>query len=334
MKEYGSFLELDLRRGNEFYGGANVRRLNTARSGIYYVLRLLGLGKIVLPKYLCPSVGDFLSARHIDVSSCGIGGDLLPVLPDGVPSDTAVLAVNYFGILPRDTLESFVSSRRNVVVDCAQAFYCRPFENAYTVYSPRKFFGVPDGCYVIGEDAGREDFRLWQERSSDTSLFLLKRIEEGCEASYGGRMENEARLDAGGPAAMSKLTRALLDNIDYAAVREKRVENFRCAHRLFRDLNELDLEQFPLRDDTVPMVYPLVLGDAGMLPRLQRNKVFIGRWWEHVTRLVPENSIEMKLSRFMLPLPVDQRMDAGDIDRLYRLITADGPDAFSYKSEK
>lgn len=335
MKEYGSFLELDLRRGNEFHVGRNVKRLNTARGGICYVLKLLGLKNILLPKYLCPSVCDFLTANHIDVSSFDIDGDLLPVLPDSVPSDTAVLIVNYFGILPREKIDRYISTYRSVIVDCAQAFFKRPYENAYTVYSPRKFFGVPDGCYVIGEHAGHEDFRLRQDTSSDTALFLLKRIEKGCQMSYPDRMENEARLDGGGIANMSKLTQALLDNINYETVREKRMENFRCAHRLFGALNELNPDRFPAEADTVPMVYPLVLDDERVLPFLQQHKVFIGRWWQHVTKLVPETSIEMKLARCMLPLPIDQRMGSDDFDRIFRLIAAARrPDAFSYKSEK
>ena len=335
MKEYGSFLELDLRRGNEYYSGRNIKRLNTARGGIYYTLRLLGLRKIILPKYLCPNVREFLLSKNIDVSYSELTGDLLPDLPPGGKSDTAVLAVNYFGLLTRGKLDGFIKTHQNVIIDCAQAFFNRPFDGAYTVYSPRKFFGVPDGCYVAGAEAGQEDFRLRQDCSADTALFLLKRLESGCEHSYPERMENEARLDNSDMAKMSPLTQVLLDNIDYEFVRQKRTENFCYAHRLFRDMNELDLSAFASEADTVPMVYPLVISNEHILSYLKQNKVFIGRLWQHVTALVPDGSLEMKLSKYMLPLPVDQRMGTEDIDRIYRLIkAARREDAFSYKSEK
>ena len=245
------------------------------------------------------------------------------------------MSVNYFGLIPREKINGFTAAHQNVIVDCAQAFYTRPYSGAHTVYSPRKFFGVPDGCYVIGDKAGQEDFRLRQDHSADTALFLLKRLERSCEQSYADRMENEARLDKSEPAEMSALTRALLDNIDYEYIRVKRTENFRYAQQLFGKMNELDLSVFPLEEDTVPMVYPLVFSDEQQLSCLQRSKVFAGRWWQHVTGLVSDDSLEMKLSKNMLPLPIDQRMGPEDIDRIYRLITAAcREDAFSYNSEK
>lgn len=336
MKEYGSFFELDLRKGNEFYKDAPIKRLNTARCGIYYVLRLLGLNRIILPYYLCPSVRDYLLTKNVDISYSDIGEDFLPVLSDTIGGGTAVLIVNYFGLIPRGKISALISAYPNVIVDHSQAFYKQPFEKAYTVYSPRKFFGVPDGCYVIGENAGREDFRIPLDHSSETSLFLLKRIEKGCEETYLDRMKNEARLDGRDMADMSVLTRALLNSIDYETIRKKRVDNFLYAHSLFSGLNQLDLNPFfPLETDTVPMIYPLVIGDEKILPYLQRNKVFVGRWWSHVTGLKAENCLETRLSKYMLPLPVDQRMEREDIDRLYRLIAYQNQqDALLYQSEK
>lgn len=336
MKEYGSFFELDLRKDNEFYRGSSIKRLNTARCGIYYVLRLLGLNRIILPYYLCPSVRNYLLTKNVDISYSDIGEDFLPILPDTIGGGTAVLVVNYFGLISREKIGALVSAYPNVIVDHSQAFYKLPFKEAYTVYSPRKFFGVPDGCYVVGEHAGNEDFKLPQDYSSETSLFLLKRIEKGCEETYLDRMKNEARLDAADIAEMSVLSRALLNNIDYETIRKKRVENFLYAHSLFSGLNQLDLNLFfPLESDTVPMVYPLIIDDEKILPYLQRNKVFIGRWWLHVTDQKTGNSLETRFSKYMLPLPIDQRMEKTDIDRLYRLIVnRNNQDALLYQSEK
>ena len=60
-----------------------------------------------------------------------------------------LLYVNYFGICQhqeRQVLERFGASR--VVLDRSQAFFADPIDCLATIYSPRKFFGVPtEGSY-------------------------------------------------------------------------------------------------------------------------------------------------------------------------------------------
>jgi len=320
MKEYGSFFELDLRKGNEYYNGDNVKRLNTARCGIYYILKLLRIKKIILPFYQCKTVSDFLLSKGIEISYAYINENLKLEPPPKVEDDTAILVVNYFGLLSKGDLEAYTGKYKNVIIDNSQAFFKRPINLAYTVYSPRKFFGVADGCYVIGEKAGRENFPITQNRSSDTSLFLFERIEKKCEQVYASRQKSEARLDMSGMKGMPELTRALLDNIDYIGIKEKRLQNFIYAKKLFKDINLLDLDKFKIEEDTIPMIYPLVLKDEGIIDYLVKNKVFIGRWWRYLTEIMPEDSIEMFLSKYLLPLPIDQRMDTEDIEKIYQLI--------------
>jgi hypothetical protein len=321
MQEYGSFFELDLRQGCEYYLGRRVKCLNTARSGILYALRLMGCKKILIPVYQCGAVAEFLTANGIHVSYFSVDGGLLPVLPRGLPGGTALLIVNYFGLIPRDRLKSFVARYKNFIIDNSQAFYSLPLKGAYNVYSPRKFFGVPDGCYVVGERAGSEDFAIEDDYSADSSLFLLKRLEAGCEAAYEGRQINEARLAACGIRNMSMLTKKLLAGIDYEYIKNKRKENFDLSLKLYSGMNLLDLSKFAVTDPSaVPMVYPLVVRNEEIAGFLQQNKIFIGRWWAHLKRGAAKNSMETLLSKYMLPLPVDQRMNKEDIIRIHDLI--------------
>ena len=91
------------------------------------------------------------------------------------------------------------------------------------VYSARKFVGVPDGAYVIGENAEKYADEYEKCCSSDTSLFLLQRIEYGCEGkTYQSRMINEHRIDSEDIMRMSALTRAILDGTDYDEIISKR----------------------------------------------------------------------------------------------------------------
>jgi hypothetical protein len=321
MREYGSFFELDLKRGCEYYRGRQVKRLNTARAGILYSLRLMGCKSVVMPFYLCPSVAGFLRANGIHVSFFRIGSDLFPIMPRWQPDGTAVLIVNYFGLLPPEKLAAYASAYKNVIIDNSQAFYSLPVNGVYNIYSPRKFFGVPDGCYVIGPHANREDFPIANDASSESSIFLLKRLEQGCEAAYEDRQRSEARLSGSGMRNMSALTQRLLESVDYEYIKERRISNFKIACQIYSGLNLLDLSKFASAGaSVVPMVYPLVVKDEDIAAYLRENRVYVGRWWEHVAAKAAKKSTEFMLSKYMLPLPVDQRMDETDAAYIHSLI--------------
>ena len=182
------------------------------------------------------------------------------------------------------------------------------------VYSCRKFIGVPDGAYVIGENAERYVDEYEQCFSSDTSLFLLQRIEYGCEGrAYANRTENEERIDREDCMKMSALTRAILDGTDHEFIISKRRENFAYAERLFGGANLLELEGL-MDGDAVPMVYPLAIRDENAMERLRKAKHFQGRWWRYITLEQDEDSFECFLSRFMIPITIDQRYGPKELE--------------------
>jgi len=210
---------------------------------------------------------------------------------------------------------------KHPIIDCAQAFFCKPIENALTVYSCRKFVGAPDGAYIVGKDAHKYVDEYPQCYSSDTAAFLLKRIEYGCEGKgYEARSLNEHRIDAEDCMKMSKLTRTLMDAEDYAYNLQKRKENFAYAHKLFGAFNKIDPIKF-MDDETIPMVYPLVVEDDELLPRLQAAKHFQGHWWSYICDEQPECSFEHWISRYVIPITIDQRYGKEELDYLAGIIT-------------
>lgn len=319
MKEIGSFIELDLRNTGEFYDGKlNLARLNSARAGIYHALRLLNCRQIHIPRYLCNTVRDFLHKKGINVTYYRLNPSFEPELTLVEPG-SAVLIVNYFGILSQSHVKRLIKRFENVIVDNCQAFYSTPDRNGYHIYSPRKFFGVPDGCYVTGNKAENLQEEYLPDTSSEHAAFLLKRIEQGCSPVYSERMQNEVRIDSSDIMRMSGLTHALLQNIDYESIRKKRMENFGHAHDLYRNMNLLDVERFMDRD-SVPMVYPLVTKDKKMVDKLRDKGVYTGRWWNHVLKEVPADSFEAWLSMYMIPIPIDQRYGIDEIQYVFNFI--------------
>ncbi len=318
--EIGSFLELEFQKGKEFFGGAeNIARLNSGRAAIYHAARVLDCDTVWVPIYQCDTVRDFLKRKGVSVKYYHIDREWNPLdIEEG--ENEAVLLVNYYGIMSKSRMESLARSFKNPIIDNSQAFFCPPISGAMNVYSARKFVGVPDGAYVLGKCAEKYTEQYEKCYSSDTALFLLERIEYGCEGkTYASRSVNEHRIDSEDIMEMSALTRAILDGADYDRIRLLRRENFAIAHKLFGAINKID----PLiyYDETsVPMVYPLVVEDDSLLQRLLDNKHFQGHWWSYILNEQPEDIYECYLSRYIIPITIDQRYGLAELEFLRSLI--------------
>lgn len=321
--EIGSFLDLQLPKGREFYkGDTNIVRLNTGRAALWHAFRCTGANTIWLPHYQCDSVRAFLQKKgvtsikyyHIDKNFNPI--DLF------AKEDDAVMFVNYYGIMSYERMRILSMPYPKAIIDNCQAFFCKPIDHAINVYSCRKFAGVPDGAYVIGDGVHRFTNEYPQGFSSDTSIFLLKRIEYGCEGKgYEARSLNEHRIDTEDVKKMSRLTRAILDGTDYEEIKVKRVENFRMAEVLLGDINMIDPMRF-LDKDTIPMVYPLLVEDDGLLQRLLSAKHFQGHWWSYLLDEMPVNSFEYWISRFIIPITIDQRYGKEELEYIAKVVKA------------
>ena len=313
MREIGSFIELELPKGREFYSGkTGIARLNTGRAAIWHAFRLTGASAIWIPYYQCESVREFLIKKHCVVKYYHQDSSINPV--DLEPaSDEAVLLVNYFGVMSSTRMAEMAKHYPHVIIDNCQAFFCHPIPGVFNVYSARKFVGVPDGSYVMGPDAERFIDEYPQGYSSDTASFLFMRIEYGCEGKgYESRSINEERVDSEDIMRMSALTRSLLDGSDYEHNQRKRKENFHLAHSLLKEVNLIDPTRY-MDDKTVPMVYPLVVENDRLIDALLAAKHFQGHWWSYITNELPEETFEHWISKFVIPITIDQRYGEEDI---------------------
>lgn len=318
--EIGSFIELQFDKGREYFKGEkNVARLNTGRSAIYHAFRLSKCNSIWLPIYQCDTVRDFLKSKNVVIKYYHINQKFDPI-DLNQKDDEAVLLVNYYGIMSKTRMKNLASRYKNVIIDNSQAFFCEPIDDCLNVYSCRKFIGVPDGAYVIGNNAEKYLDEYDQGFSSDTSLFLLQRIEYGCEGeAYKSRSVNERRIDSEDIMKMSKLTRTILDGTDYEFVKSKRIQNFKIACSLFSDINKID----PLiyyDDKTIPMVYPLVVEDDELINRLQKSKHFQGHWWSYLLKETEASNFENWISRYVIPITIDQRYGKEELDYINSVI--------------
>lgn len=317
--EIGGYRELDLRGGFEYYKDEHIARLNAARCGIYHALRCLNCRKILLPYYQCGTVQRFLARKGIEIEYYHIGYDFLPLIKNQ-DNSCSILIVNYFGLISEETLRNLAAENKNVIIDQTQAFFQPNVEGAYSVYSPRKFFGVPDGCYVIGPEADRETGDYAQDESSSTASFLLARIETGGDTNYYMYLQNEERINNSDVLSMSSLTQALLDNVDYEYVKKKRQSNYDYAARIFDKKNLLN-ESLLLRDASqTPMVYPLLIENEHIRFILKDHHIFVGQWWRYLLNIPETSDWEKRLSMYILPIQIDQRYGPNELDYTAEII--------------
>jgi hypothetical protein len=256
----------------------------------------------------------------IAVRRYGLDGDLYPEGLDALASDACLLYVNYFGVCGHQVdrvLRKF--PRERVIIDHSQAFYAPPPDCLGTLYSPRKFFGVPDGGYLLT----RLEIRHPKER--DTQSFerlqpLAIRLSEGPEAGYAAIQKARLSLKGQQPKIMSTLTEAMLRHIDYPTALRSRNENFMKLHTALKAKN-----RFPIPADIPdgPMCYPFLGETANLHEWLIQHRVFVGHYWPGVRGpLDRDDDLEQRLAQDCVPLPCDQRYGSAEMERIIGLIEA------------
>ena len=110
-----------------------------------------------------------------------------------------------------------------------------------------------------------------------------------------------------------------MDAEDYAYNQKKRKENFAYAQHLLGDINQIDPTKY-MDAETIPMVYPLVVEDDELIKRLFAAKHFQGHWWSYICDEQPEDSFEHWISRYVIPITIDQRYGKDELDYLAKII--------------
>lgn len=314
MKNIGGFLELELKEKNHYYSDAI--KLNTARNSIEYILRAKKYKKIYLPNYTCDSIIEPAKKLKIEYEFYSIDKNLEPVFDQKIKPGECILYINYFG-LKDSFIKKMVPQIDNLIIDNSQAFYTLPFKDTDTVYSPRKFFGVPDGGYLFTDMF--IDYSLETDTSYSRLLPLLKRIDLGSEKAYKDYKAKEKKLKYNKIKYMSKLTNELLKSIDYNKIRKKREENFAYLHSEFKEINELSylIDKNNLKG---PMIYPLLVRNKQIRKQLIENKIFVATYWNDSLKRLKINDFERKLVDNLVALPIDQRYDFEELNKIIKKV--------------
>jgi hypothetical protein len=312
MKAIGGYFELETNRGVEYHN--DCIRLNSGRNCLEYIIRTREYSKIYLPYYFCDVLLEPMQKLNIEYSFYHIDSNFNPIIDFSVSSGEALFYINFFGIKD-DVVQKLAQNYSNLIIDNSQAFFAKRIHGVDTFYSPRKFFGVPDGGYLYADHV--ELNIEAQDVSLNRMNHLLKRIESGPEAGFEDYKINDASIMNQPIKNMSAITKAILKSIDYSVVRTKRQNNYHYLNNKLLCYNKLG---FDILNDVTPMAYPLLSNQEGVREYLIKRKIYVAKYWPNVSMSMKTSTIEYKLADNIIPLPIDQRYNMDDMQIIVNII--------------
>jgi len=314
MNSIGGYFELELPHREEYH--KNAIRLNTGRNAFEYVLRAKAYQKAYLPYYTCDVMLQPIQKLNIEFEFYSIDEFFQPIFDFTIIKDDEVFVYNnYFGICDNQ-VNKVAAKCKNLIVDNSQAFYSLPLPGVDTFYSPRKFFGIPDGAYLYTDTLLDESFET--DISYQRFEHLLGRADRSAEEFYTVFRKNEEEFSNQPIKHMSRLTQKLLSGIDYDTIAAIRRQNFDILHSHLKHSNQLKAD---LEIEAVPMTYPLLVSDGGQLrEKLIQNRIYVATYWPNVLKWCDEKLLENKLTKEIVFFPIDQRYDEVEMKSIIEVI--------------
>lgn len=312
MKTIGGYFELELNKKEEYH--KNAIRLNTGRNAFEYILLVNSYSKIYLPFFTCDVLLEPLNKHKIAYEFYNIDEQFEPLFDyDRIKFNEGFLYTNYFGLKDSFVIE-IAKFCKNLIIDSAQAFFSKSIAEIDTFYTARKFFGVPDGAYLYSNK--KIKIALEEDNSYDRCSHLLKRLDNKVQIGYEDFNINEADFKNQDIKKMSILTQSLLTAVDYKFCAERRRRNFAFLHEKLKNSNKLKIDF----TTEIPMVYPYWNDDENLREKLIDNKIYTALYWPNVQQWVKKDSLEYSMTKKIVYLPIDQRYDQTDIERIIDLL--------------
>lgn len=325
----GGFLPLDLSpaRGPGVWSvwgkdAPHVACYHNARSGLYHLLNQRAQ-RLWVPSYICSDVIAAATKARVTISYYPVGANLAPnleFLDENIRPGDYAMVVCYFGRPLDQGVYDLVARHPDVVwiEDRAQALWIADTRVLnYTLYSPRKVIGVPDGGIVISH-ADAIPPSLPQEMHTSFTFMVpsLWRAEdpEGLHAAecYQLYKTKEAEQRPG-DLPMSRLTQARLMTIDLQPLINARQRNYQ---HLETSLGAYAFySQSCSKLNYAPFGFPIRLKSLDpVLSGLHRAKIFAARYWANLPSSPKDCPHAHKVSQQLLMLPCDHRYTQADME--------------------
>lgn len=311
MKSIGGFIGMEKKfeSGGLFH---STYALTTGRASLLLILKKIGATHVYIPHHTCGIIKRVLAT--IPHSFYSIDKELKIEKKINLHANTDfILYTNYFGLMSDYIMKLREEYGDRVIVDDCQAFYSKGYDQLWSFNSARKFFGVTDGSY------------LYSPVPIDVSKYSRAQVstEHLFNASYGNQdlaykqfIQRENSMDYE-IERISQVGHDILKGINYIKVQEIRRNNFLVLHKEFKKENRLDIK---LGDQEAPMYYPLWTNKS-LHSKLISQRLFVPMFWrESIKEYRNSDKLTQDLTLNLIPLPIDQRYDRGDMIEIIRRV--------------
>ena len=251
-------------------------------------------------------------------------------------SGAEVLLIHrYFGFETLSGCEGVLAAFRDqggtLIEDRTQCVYSqsKPLDADYCVGSLRKWTGMPDGGFAVRmngaftekpetENRAMVDIKL---KASILKADYMQYRSDDKDTFYGMFSDAEKKLDTKGTYyRIAKESVAVQAAADIPALKARRRQNYQQVYNALTDCRRIRILTPALGGDDVPLYLALAADDRGALQRKLRDaRIYAPVVWpkEDICPAVCAEADE--IYAHVLCLPVDQRYDADDMERMIRL---------------
>jgi hypothetical protein len=315
MKPIGGFFELEnIRKREKPFLHQDAIALSSGRASLNFILKSLRPSLLYVPFYTCNALLQPIRLNKIANKFYPINEHLEPAGGIKLQEGEYLIYINYFGI-KRDTVENLISKFGNkLIVDNSQAFFEPEHKGIFSFNSARKFFGVPDGSFLYSPVPVDETF---EENKNYSTNHLINRALGNIEIAY------QEFLDYGRSIScdvrkISALAHKILRTNDYERVAAIRRRNYLYLQNQLECYNRLDAD---FASKMVPLCYPFLPDKFMNKKKFYDHGIYIPTFWEDVIERGGSGfQTEKKLSRALLPLPVDHRYNEKDLRRVSQFV--------------
>lgn len=323
MKErdaIGGYFESEPDREGKGFSHTDAAWLNTGRNALEFILTsLMPIRRVYIPYFTCEVIMEPFEKLGVPHTYYHINRHLELQSSIQLGEGEYLLYTNYFGVKDAYVQKLHACYGSSLIVDNAQGLFMQPLIGCKTVYSLRKFVGLPDGGLAYPNHAA-DEAALSLDSSADRIAHLHLRKRYGAQAGYSAFQENERKLDGRPMMRMSQETRRMISHIDFENVQSARRRNFLQLHEKLSGSNLFavpDISTF-----AAPMVYPYWIEHGNELrKKLIEERVFVATYWPNVPEWVGPDSLEYGLTANLLALPIDQRYGRKEMNRILSLLS-------------
>lgn len=309
MKSFGGFMGIQFGKGEGIYH-ENANKLNCGRAAFQIFLESNDYSKVLMPKYICEDIFEPIKRTGIDYELYDLNENLMPKVK-GIKKGEILLYVNYFGICDKH-VEEVLSKYKDVILDCSQAFFYKPPKNIPAIYSPRKFYGVPDGGFLYMKK--KINKKINKSTSSNRFIHILKKTENGTDNGFKNFQKNEQLFKKYKPEKMSLLTEMLISSQSHSSVIKARVSNFKHYHSILEKINKFSY-LINYSNYICPLSYPFLSSDSkNIKDKLIKKNIFTATYWP--TKNVNNKSIQSELNfqNNLIHLPLSQDLTINNLN--------------------